>query len=318
MNRLAALIDRLASADDDAKHRLLADYFANVPDGDRDAASRILAGRLKPRRATLALVRGLAEERIDAKLFELSRNYVSDVAETIALTWPARPGANRPPSPAEIVEGLGNLGRSELPKRIAAWLDATDANGRWAVIKLATGTLPASVTPEQVDHALTTAGAPPAPTAARHEDEQNDMFEEPGASTALPGEIDAILMYVERGRARSSPMTCTFGLWSDGMIVPVGRANLTLADADAARFDDFVRQHTINRFGPVLEVMRSADSGLVFEVTYEGIKQSPRRKAGLALEAARITRLWWDKRPREADTVEVLDHVASARRLIPQ
>jgi ATP-dependent DNA ligase len=309
MNRLAALIDRLANADDEAKHRLLAHYFAHVADADRLAAAEILSGTLKPRRATLALVRGLAEERLDPFLFALSRDYVGDTAETIALTWPAERGANRDPSPGEIVDALGALGRSELPKRIAVWLDASDEAGRWAIIKLVTGTLPSTVTAEQVDRALASAGieanaaapADPAPI------EQDDMFDAPAGDNPTPGEIDVVLMYVERGRARTSPTLCTFGLWNGGTIVPVGKAELTLTGDEAQRFDDFVRANTVSRFGPVLDLMRSADDGLVFEVTFDGVKRSTRHKSGLTLDAPRITHMWWDKRPDQAGTIDALE-----------
>jgi len=309
MNRLAALIDRVANADDEAKHRLLADYFAGIADADRAAAAAILSGTLKPRRATLALVRGLAEERTDPFLFALSRDYVGDLAETIALTWPAERGANRTPSPGEIVDALGALGRSELPKRIAGWLDASDEAGRWALIKLVTGTLPSPVSAEQVGRALTAAGVEPntSTPASPPEREQDDMFDAPASDAAPPGEIDVVLMYVERGRTRSSPTICTFGLWNGGTIVPVGKAELTLTGNDAQRFDEFVHANTVSRFGPVLDLMRSADDGLVFEVTFDGVKRSTRHKSGVTLDAPRITHVWWDKRPLQAGTVEALE-----------
>jgi len=315
MNRLGALIDRLAGADGEAKHRLLAHYLANIAEADRTAVAAILSGQLKPRRATLALIRGLAEERLDPVLFALARDYVGDIAETIALTWPTTRGANRDPSPGEIVEALGALGRSELPKKIAAWLDACDEVGRWAVIKLVTGTLPAAGSADEVGRALAAAGADTdmASPAGTEPDQQNDMFDAPASREAPPGEIDAVLMYVERGRSRASPTICTFGLWNGGTIVPVGKAELTLTGDEARRFDEFVHANTMNRFGPVLDLMRSADDGLVFEVTFDGIKRSSRHKAGFTLDAPRITHMWWDKRPNEAAAIDELERRLSMR-----
>jgi DNA ligase-1 len=71
--------------------------------------------------------------------------------------------------------------------------------------------------------------------------------------------------------------------------------------------DRFVRNHTINRFGPVREVVHEADSGLVMEVAFEGLNRSTRHKSGIAMRFPRISRLRWDKPPSEADRLETLE-----------
>ena len=52
-------------------------------------------------------------------------------------------GHNNPPPPTltEIVTTLHNLGKSELPAQLARWLDDLDETGRWALLKLVTGSL---------------------------------------------------------------------------------------------------------------------------------------------------------------------------------
>ena len=130
-----------AIRDERAKAILIADHLAVTVEPDRRPTLDLLMGKLRPRTVRLALIRGLAEARLDPVLFELAHDYTGDLAETIALIWPARRGANKDPSLGELIECLSTLGRSELPKRLEAWLDAADANGRWAIIKLATGTL---------------------------------------------------------------------------------------------------------------------------------------------------------------------------------
>ena len=61
---------------------------------------------------------------------------------------PSRDGRERPwgreraPHPAShVVTTLASLGKSELPAQLAAWLDALDETGRWALLKLVTGAL---------------------------------------------------------------------------------------------------------------------------------------------------------------------------------
>ena len=154
MNRFAALLDRLAfEPRRNAKLRLMVDYFSHAPDPDRGYALAALTSSLMFKEAKAGLIRGLVEERTDPVLFRMSYNYVGDLAETVALIWPnpegdqgspemAGPGHNNPPlhvpTLTEVVETLATAGKSELPAKIAGWLDALDETGRWALLKLIT------------------------------------------------------------------------------------------------------------------------------------------------------------------------------------
>jgi DNA ligase-1 len=52
-------------------------------------------------------------------------------------------GHNHPPPPTltEVVTTLRTLGKTELPKQLARWLDELDETGRWALLKLVTGAM---------------------------------------------------------------------------------------------------------------------------------------------------------------------------------
>ncbi|MFK7792391.1 MAG: cisplatin damage response ATP-dependent DNA ligase [Devosiaceae bacterium] len=119
--------------------------------------------------------------------------------------------------------------------------------------------------------------------------------------------IDAVLMYAQRGHGKRSSLYSdyTFGVWTDDQVlVPVGKAYFGFTDAELKQIDSFVRKNTLNRFGPVREVLHSEDAGMVFEVAFEGLQRSTRHKSGIAMRFPRISRLRWDKPPREADTLE--------------
>ena len=75
------------------------------------------------------------------------------------------------------------------------------------------------------------------------------------------------------------------------------------------QIDKYVRNNTVNRFGPVREVTHEADKGLVIEVAFEGLQRSTRHKSGIAMRFPRISRLRWDKPPREADRLETLQNM---------
>ena len=124
--------------------------------------------------------------------------------------------------------------------------------------------------------------------------------------------IDAVLMYAQRGHGNRSSLYSdyTFGVWKEAdegrMLVPVGKAYFGFTDEELKQIDGFVRKHTVNRFGPVREVIHGEDAGMVFEVAFEGLQRSTRHKSGVAMRFPRISRLRWDKPPREADTLETV------------
>ena len=124
-----------------------------------------------------------------------------------------------------------------------------------------------------------------------------------------PHRIDAVLMYAQRGHGKRSSYYSdyTFGVWSQaGELVPVGKAYFGFTDAELLEIDRFVRANTTNRFGPVREVVHTAQDGFVFEVAFEGIARSTRHKSGVAMRFPRIARLRRDKPAGEADRLETL------------
>jgi DNA ligase 1 len=147
MNRFAELLDRLAyEPGRNNKLRLLEAYFREVGDPDRGYALAALTGALSFKHAKPGLIRDLISDRADPVLFGLSYDYVGDLSETVALMWPKAhvPLAhNNPPPPTltEVVTTLRTLGKTDLPKQLARWLDELDETGRWALLKLVTGAM---------------------------------------------------------------------------------------------------------------------------------------------------------------------------------
>ena len=127
-----------------------------------------------------------------------------------------------------------------------------------------------------------------------------------------PHTVDAVLMYAQRGHGKRSSYYSdyTFGVWDEGEagdeLVPVGKAYFGFTDEELVEIDRFVRNNTINRFGPVREVVHEAGKGLVLEVAFEGLQRSTRHRSGIAMRFPRISRLRWDKPPSEADRLETL------------
>ncbi|HVJ00435.1 MAG TPA: cisplatin damage response ATP-dependent DNA ligase [Sphingomonas sp.] len=143
MHAFAALLDSLVyTRSRNAKLKLIGDYLRATPDPDRGWAIAALTGDLDLKAVKPALIRALIEERVDPVLFRMSRDYVGDTAETVALLWPGEiEGAGEELRLSAVIDRLASLSRSDAPAVMAALLDRLDAEERFALLKLATGGL---------------------------------------------------------------------------------------------------------------------------------------------------------------------------------
>src|SRR4051812_44022904 len=530
MRAFARLLDQLAfTPARNAKLTLLRDYLSHAPDPERGWALASLTGALSFDAAKPGFIRKAAEARLDPQLFALSHDFVGDLAETVALVWPAEPGANREPELPEVVESLRSASRREVPQLLERWLDALDATGRWALLKLLTGGLRVGVSARLAKQALAQMGDVPVgeieevwhsqnppygdlfawlekrsdkPSAetpgrfrpvmlaqaideasdfpryaakdyaaewkwdgirvqAANEAGQRRLYSRTGEDVApafpdviaaldfdgvIDGEllifrdghaapfgdlqqrlnrktadaklqaklpagiraydlllegqkdlrnlpfterrkrleafvgrlksdridlsplqpfgsweelaqlrssppkgdpeiaeglmlkrwdsiyepgrpkgpwfkwkrdphlIDAVLMYAQRGHGKRSGFYSdyTFGVWRTNTngergLTPVGKAYFGFTDEELKRLDKFVRDNTVERFGPVRSVRADKDFGLVLEIAFEGLQRSTRHKSGVAMRFPRVNRIRWDKPAREADELPTLE-----------
>ncbi len=143
MHAFAELLDQLGyTRSRNAKLKLIADYLRAQPDPDRGWAMAALTGELSLPTVKAGQIRSAVEARVDPVLFGMSYDYVGDLAETVALIWPAVPGPREgQPSLARVVDALQGLSRADAPRFIERMLDALDDQGRYALLKLVTGSL---------------------------------------------------------------------------------------------------------------------------------------------------------------------------------
>ncbi|MFY2763500.1 ATP-dependent DNA ligase [Arenimonas sp. MALMAid1274] len=120
--------------------------------------------------------------------------------------------------------------------------------------------------------------------------------------------IDAVLLYAQSGHGRRSTLYTdyTFGVWDEGVLVPVAKAYSGLDDKEILALDKWIRANTLERFGPV----RSVKAHHVFELGFEGVNRSTRHKSGVAVRFPRILRWRQDKPAAEADRIETLRALA--------
>lgn len=117
-----------------------------------------LTGSLKFLHATPKLVRVLLRKRVDPVLFNLSHEFVGDLSETVALLWPEPEERGNSPSLSEVVTTLETTSRTAFPAQLTLWLDGLDRIGRWALLKLITGSLRIGVSARLAKTALAQVG----------------------------------------------------------------------------------------------------------------------------------------------------------------
>ncbi len=116
--------------------------------------------------------------------------------------------------------------------------------------------------------------------------------------------IDAVMIYAQKGHGRRSNLYTdyTFAVKDGEKLVSFAKAYSGLTDKEFAQVDYFVKNNSIEKFGPV----RTVKPELVFEIAFEGIAASNRHKSGVALRFPRINRWRKDKKADEINTLEDL------------
>ena len=126
-------------------------------------------------------------------------------------------------------------------------------------------------------------------------------------------------MYAQRGNGKRSSYYSdyTFGVWTAGddgdELVPVGKAYFGFTDEELLRSTASSAATPSSGSARCARSCTSRDKGLVLEVAFEGLQRSTRHKSGLAMRFPRISRLRWDKPPREADRLETLEALLDTR-----
>jgi DNA ligase-1 len=140
MRAFAELLDGLSTTQSrTGKLALLTAYLREAPDPDRGWALAALTDGLPVRIGFRRILSDLMGERTDPVLFKLSRDFVGDTAETVALLWPEPATASEPPRLSEVVDRLLAARPAGHAAILADVLDRSSARERWAFLKLVGG-----------------------------------------------------------------------------------------------------------------------------------------------------------------------------------
>ncbi len=119
-----------------------------------------------------------------------------------------------------------------------------------------------------------------------------------------PYSVDCVLIYAQPGNGKRASLLTdyTFGIWDNGELVPFAKAYSGLTNDEIGQVDAWVRQNTVETFGPV----RKVKPELVFELAFEGIQKSTRHRSGIAVRFPRMARWRQDKKAEDADSIETI------------
>ncbi|SMC85513.1 ATP-dependent DNA ligase [Pedobacter africanus] len=125
-----------------------------------------------------------------------------------------------------------------------------------------------------------------------------------------PFTIDTVMIYAQKGSGRRANFYTdyTFAVRDGAQLVTIAKAYSGLTDKEIKEVNAFVVKNAIEKFGPV----RTVKPELVFEIAFEGITESKRHKAGLALRFPRIARWRKDKKADEINTLDDLKQLLQA------
>ena len=127
------LSDLILTSSRNRKLSLLEQYFSSTPDPDRGYALAALTGSLNFKKIKSSFFKDLFKETQDEPLFDLSYDYVGDLAETISLLWDQEKSGNMPRL-SSLFENLKKAKTDEIKNHIINILNISTADQRWALL----------------------------------------------------------------------------------------------------------------------------------------------------------------------------------------
>lgn len=110
-------------------------------------------------------------------------------------------------------------------------------------------------------------------------------------------------MYVEFGGLDNAGIrSITFGVYNQKDLLPIAKIMDFGSILDGDEIVRFVKENTVERFGPV----RTVKPQMVYEIEFDGISKSSRRKSGLVLANPKINQKIGNS-PAEANDLQDLN-----------
>ena len=152
MRQLANLLETLIfNYSTNKKIEIIEQHLHKIAKDDRGYTIAFLLEKLKIKNIKRSEILNIVRKKIDSELFDLSYDYVGDLAETISLIWPD----DNVKKESSIKRTLSELqSTNNLEKTIISLLNRFNKVERWALIKLILGGLRVGVSDSVVKKAI--------------------------------------------------------------------------------------------------------------------------------------------------------------------
>jgi len=120
-----------------------------------------------------------------------------------------------------------------------------------------------------------------------------------------PLSILGVMIYAQRGPGGRRYTSFTFAVRKDTELIPFAKADEGLSEEEMVEINEWVRGHTEERFGPV----RSVQARLIFELAFDSIEYSKRRKSGMVLRNPRILKWRRDLQLEDVGSMDELTNI---------
>ena len=137
------------------KIEIIEKHLIKIDKGNRGDVIAFLLGKFKIKKFKRNEILNVIKTKIDSKLFDLSYDYVGDLAETISLIWPDEKIKNNI-SITDVIKEIQNT--NNIENTLISLLDSFDKNERWAFIKLILGNIRVGVSDNIVKKAIANYG----------------------------------------------------------------------------------------------------------------------------------------------------------------
>ena len=119
-----------------------------------------------------------------------------------------------------------------------------------------------------------------------------------------PLSLDVVLVYAQTGSGKRANFFTdyTFAVWSSDKksLLPIGKSYRGLTDEEIKELDNWIRNNTNEKFGPV----RSVKPEQIFELGFDNVLENKKVKSGISLRFSRVLKWRKDKLINDINTID--------------
>jgi len=295
----ATLFRRLEeTTDQKVRMAVLVDYFKVSSAEEITSTIDFLSGNRPKKLIDISTLKDAIQQMafLPEWLIEESYSHSGDWAEVISLLIkPVKIDTGKNLSSMIAgVEKLRGLGSTMKMEGVFSALQSVSTDERYFLIKLFTGGTRLKIPLELLRNCHDISVGVPQENPEVNADKKGMVHK-----------VTAVLLYVQYGRGAS--VEYSFAVKKGEGLVTLTKIRLEGDTCFDEEVSSFVKNNIIEKFGPVISVKPE----LVFEIEFEGVRLSLRRKCGVTLVSPKIIRLLKGTSPQDIGSIEYITSLIS-------